>query len=320
MIRSFEELFKRQDDLTAQVRDVFGEGCVGTFGIGLTQTPVKRLKRKRRLSVESEGSSEEQEGEPLRTGIVRNILIEAKRPLPDEVGNGMYLSTWEGYDDLQCSWVRESGMSKATKDWWLVESEMRYPGYSKDDYPVYDEKNNTLDHSPSSNEFLKSIPLGMLQSETPLKIFMELVAKSEFNAWNFIRSLIGETSIELFFRITETLVDVDRKVPIEAKFQIPEISPPTPPSAPAPRRLRLIVSSSSSEEEKELKSKERHYSYRGQPAYLVREIRGERVLRGRTEYHVFWKGYESSEATWEPSGNVNREAINIWNAKKRKLQ
>ena len=241
MIRSFEELSKRQDHLTAQVHDVFGEGCVGTFGIGLTQTPVKRLKRKRRLSVESEGSSEEQEGEPLRTGIVRNILIEAKRPLPDEVGNGMYLSTWEGYDDLQCSWVRESGMSKATKDWWLVESEMRYPGYSKDDYPVYDEKNNTLDHSPSSNEFLKSIPLGMLQSETPLKIFMELVAKSEFNAWNFIRSLIGETSIELFFRITETLVDVDRKVPIDKKAEVS----PSPPA----RRLRLIVSSSSSEEE-----------------------------------------------------------------------
>jgi len=301
VIRSFEELSKRQDDLTAQVRDVFGEGCVGTFGIGLTQTPVKRLKRKRRLSVESEGSSEEQEGEPLRTGIVRNILIEAKRPLPDEVGNGMYLSTWEGYDDLQCSWVRESGMSKATKDWWLVESEMRYPGYSKDDYPVYDEKNNTLDHSPSSNEFLKSIPLGMLQSETPLKIFMELVAKSEFNAWNFIRSLIGETSIELFFRITETLVDVDRKVPIDKKAEVS----PSPPA----RRLRLIVSSSSSDEEDKKAeapvAEQGTLRFRGQPAFLVREIRGERVVRGKTEYHVFWKGYDSSEATWEPAGNVN---------------
>jgi len=314
VIRSFEELFKRQDDLTAQVRDVFGEGCVGTFGIGLTQTPLKRLKRKRRLSVESEGSSEEQEGEPLRTGIVRNILIEAKRPLPDEVGNGMYLSTWEGYDDLQCSWVRESGMSKATKDWWLVESEMRYPGYSKDDYPVYDEKNNTLDHSPSSNEFLKSIPLGMLQSETPLKIFMELVAKSEFNAWNFIRSLIGETSIELFFRITETLVDVDRKVPIDEKTEVS----PSPPA----RRLRLIVSSSSSDEEDKKAeapvAEQGTLRFRGQPAFLVREIRGERVVRGKTEYHVFWQGYDSSEATWEPAANVNKEAVNIWRASKRK--
>ena len=70
MIRSFEELSKRQDDLTAQVREVLGEKCVGTFGIDLTQTPLKRLKRKRRLSVGSEGTSEEQEGEPLRTGII----------------------------------------------------------------------------------------------------------------------------------------------------------------------------------------------------------------------------------------------------------
>ena len=59
MIRSFEELSKRQDDLTAQVREVFGKECVGTFGIGLTQTPLKQLKRKQQLSVESEGSSEE---------------------------------------------------------------------------------------------------------------------------------------------------------------------------------------------------------------------------------------------------------------------
>ena len=86
------------------------------------------------------------------------------------------------------------------------------------------------------------------------------------------------------------------------------------------RRLRLIVSSTSSDEEKEVKATERTYRYRGQPAYLVREIRGERVVRGQIEYHVFWKGYDSSEATWEPAGNVNRKAVSIWTAKKRKLE
>ena len=86
------------------------------------------------------------------------------------------------------------------------------------------------------------------------------------------------------------------------------------------RRLRLIVSSTSSDEEKEVKATERSYRYRGQPAYLVREIRGERVVRGKIEYHVFWKGYDSSEATWEPAGNVNRKAVSIWTAKKRKLE
>ena len=79
------------------------------------------------------------------------------------------------------------------------------------------------------------------------------------------------------------------------------------------------MSSTSSEEENEVKANERNYRYRGQPAYLVCEIRGARVVRGRAEYHVFWKGYDSSEATWEPAGNGNREAVNNWTAKKRRL-
>jgi len=319
-VRSFSELTKRKDELTTIIREVFGDRSVGVFGVGITLTPVKRFKRKRREQVESDGTSDEHGSKPASDGVVREIVIEARRLSGAGASSGMYLSNWEGYADLDCSWVRESGMSKATKDWWSMERTMRYPGYSNDDYPLYDEKSNSLNFSPSNQEFLNSLALPLhLHSVLPERTFLSLVVNPEFNAWNFVLALSGETSLDLFFRITETLVDVDRKVPIEAKFQIPEISPPTPPSAPAPRRLRLIVSSSSSEEEKELKSKERHYSYRGQPAYLVREIRGERVVRGRTEYHVFWKGYESSEATWEPSGNVNREAINIWNAKKRKL-
>ena len=91
-----------------------------------------------------------------------------------------------------------------------------------------------------------------------------------------------------------------------------------PPTAPG-CRLQLIVSSTNSNEEKEAKKQGRTYSYRGQPASIVLGIRGERVIRGRIEYHVFWKGYDSSEATWEPAGNVNREAVTIWCAKKRRL-
>ena len=78
----------------------------------------------------------------VNTGIVKEI--EAQK-VPDGVGvKGMYLSTWEGHADLQCSWVRESGMSKATKDWWRLESELRYPGYSDNDCPLYDDKQNSL--------------------------------------------------------------------------------------------------------------------------------------------------------------------------------
>ena len=66
-----------------------------------------------------------------RRGMVDDISIEARMPTtPAGVGAGVYLTNWEGYSDLDCSWVRESAMSMDTKDWWLSERELRYPGYS----------------------------------------------------------------------------------------------------------------------------------------------------------------------------------------------
>ena len=118
---------------------------------------------------------------------------------------GMYLSTFEGHGDLQCAWVRESDMSKDAKDWWRLESELRYPGYSDADYPCYDDKENSLGHSLSSGEFLRCLPLALLDSPAPEQSFMELVANPGFNAWNFVLALIGETSFELFFRLLSIL-------------------------------------------------------------------------------------------------------------------
>ena len=109
--------------------------------------------------------------------------------------------------------VREIGMSKATKDWWCLDRELRYPGYSDVDYPLYDEKDNSLGFSPSTEEFLKSLALPLhLGSAAPERNFLAFVANPEFNAWNLVLALSGEASLELFFRITETLVDGDRKV------------------------------------------------------------------------------------------------------------
>lgn len=308
MVRSFSELTKRKDDLTALVREVFGDRCVGSFGVGVNLVPVQRPKRKRHAQVDNDSTSDEQVGAPVGSGVVRDILIEAKRQPAGVPTQGIYLTNWEGYTDLDCAWVREGGMSKATKDWWNLESEMRYPGYGNDDYSLYDDKDNSLCYSPSTKEFLKSLGLPtLLGSPEPDRRFLQLITNTEFNTWNFVLALSGETSLDLFFRITETLAVGDHEIPSEEKVEIPE--PPSLP--PARRRLRLIVSSTSSDEEKDAKANERRYSYRGQPAYLVREIRGERIVRGKIEYHVFWRGYESSEATWEPAGNVNREAVQI---------
>ena len=83
--------------------------------------------------------------------------------------------------------------------------------------------------------------------------------------------------------------------------------------------MRLIVSSTSSEEsnrsDDDAKTGLRH---RGEKASLVREIRGERVIRGKTQYHVFWDNYDSFEATWEPATNANAEAVAVWRSKRRR--
>ena len=52
------------------------------------------------------------------------------------------------------------------------------------------------------------------------------------------------------------------------------------------------------------------FNFRGKRAYEVREIRDERVKRGKIEYHVHWKGYPSEDATWEPEENINQFALN----------
>ena len=114
---------------------------------------------------------------------------------------------------------------------------MRYPGYSEADYPCYDDKQNSLGHSLSSDEFLRCLPLALLGSPAPEQSFLELIANPVFNAWNFVLALIGETSSELFFRITETLVDSDRKILVEEKYPIPDTSD-IQPEAPV-RRLRF---------------------------------------------------------------------------------
>ena len=91
---------------------------------------------------------------------------------------------------------------------------------------------------------------------------------------------------------------------------------PEDPSSPPRRRVQLIVSSTSSDEldqSSELtRESEAGLLFRGKQAYLVRDIRGERMKRGRKEYHVFWEGYDSPEATWEQASNVNKQALDIW--------
>ena len=79
-MRSFGELTKRKDELSAIIREVFGERCVGSFGVGITLTPVRRFKRKRREQVQSDGTSDDDGSKQVVDGIVRDIVIGLCRP------------------------------------------------------------------------------------------------------------------------------------------------------------------------------------------------------------------------------------------------
>ena len=79
---------------------MFSERCVDSFGVGITLTPITRFKRKKRDQVESDGTSDDQGSKPAGEGVVRDIVIEARRLSAGGVASAMYLTNWEGYADL----------------------------------------------------------------------------------------------------------------------------------------------------------------------------------------------------------------------------
>ena len=56
----------------------------------------------------------------------------------------------------------------------------------------------------------------------------------------------------------------------------------------------------------------------GERAYVVRDIRDDRLSGRRKGYLVVWDGYSSSEASWVPAKDVNLFARKLYNAKKLK--
>ena len=77
--------------------------------------------------------------------------------------------------------------------------------------------------------------------------------------------------------------------------------------------MRLVDDSSSGEERGDSKIT---YMLNGEEAFLVREIRDDRVNRKRKEYLVVWEGYDSTEASWVPATDVNLEARKAYISKK----
>ena len=343
-MRSFHELSRREEGLTKSVRDTFGEASVGVFGIGIpvgkapNGSRMRNVRKARRARDASSDAKDCSSSEDDMVGKVEDIIIEAQVPsTPSRPSSRIYLTTWDGYFDIDCSWVRESGMSKTTKDWWTLERDCRYPGYLPVDFPVYDSKTNSLSVGVTTKHFLSVLPPEVLHTagaQMSIEQLMSYIATVDFNILRFLNALLHITGLEElgnddvpFLHLgpplsIETPPNVDRVPADDADLQSLVDVAVEDPTTPPRRRIRLIVSSSSSDEStqpvRDPAKRAAGLSFRGKPAYLVKEIRGERLKRGRTEYHVFWEGYASSEATWERASNVNKEAMDVWQNKKRK--
>ena len=79
--------------------------------------------------------------------------------------------------------------------------------------------------------------------------------------------------------------------------------------------MRLLDDSSSADD------RGRDYrdaSSNGERAYVVCDIRDDRLSGKRKDYLVVWDGYSSSEASWVPAKDVNLFARKLYNAKKLK--
>ena len=57
--RSIVPLSKRKAELSGRISDVSNEEYVGSFGVSITLTPIKRLKGKRRQPVATAGTFDE---------------------------------------------------------------------------------------------------------------------------------------------------------------------------------------------------------------------------------------------------------------------
>ena len=55
--------------------------------------------------------------------------------------------------------------------------------------------------------------------------------------------------------------------------------------------------------------------------YEVEAIMGERIMKGRKEYLVKWKGYGENESSWEDEKDVNApDKLKEWDVKKKKMK
>ena len=201
-------------------------------------------KRKRKHFDESSSShSSDDDG----TGLVKDILIEATiRASDGGPATPMYLTIWEGYLRIDCSWVKQSGMSPVAAKWWNLERERRYPGYQQAYLPCYDAKSNSLSLSESTSRWLSWMtPPRLIESGVPLNVdeLLTFITTPAFDIKRFLNFLLNLQNV---LDRAKANMPADNLNNSDNKSE--EKSLPQQVTPPRRRRPRLIVSSSSDDE------------------------------------------------------------------------
>ena len=279
------------------------------------------------------------------SGTVANILLEC---YDDEAKQTVLLVEFDGGKSGEYHWVRQSGLGKGTAAWWNLERENRYPGYTPGDLCVTESRTFLTHISECHVPLLTSIGLNVqepLMAHRRLQALRNGAVSLSAAVFSAITAPIVPIPVHMHApgpgdeKAALDVPDVhehaagDMHAPVLGDVKVawdgpqlhehddgsgldhkhvnnsaglPELPSTEQPSPEQKKRpLRLLLDDSASDASDGLR-------FRGQKAYCVRGIRDERTVRRQKEYLVAWEDYSSSEATWEPALNVNREAISNW--------
>ena len=210
ILNSFTSFIRANETkCTAAIQRYFDVSFVGLTGISVaTKTPPSKARKRKRSddSDGKDGSPSPLSSDEDRMGFIEDVLIEAV--VIDKKTNARsptYLCTWQGYNTLDCNWVKESGMSREGKQWWSATRHSRYTGFIADDFPLFEECGTSLSLSPRALRFFLGIPPRMytdaglpplLSKDLVTQHWVTIVLREDFNIGQVLQWLFVELQLQ----------------------------------------------------------------------------------------------------------------------------
>jgi len=343
VIASFALLHQRRiAEITPVVAAVFGASAVGVVGCELpvvvkkSKPPKKtasdltfvcadrsrRIRRRKIARVISAGPSpqisSESEGKDEKY-VIDDILVEAS----DFKTNTMwYLATFKGFPLTGAAWVWQSHMSIAAMTWWVSERWKRWPLlpknvllYREGDVIMNDEHMHLFNARGDSGEN-DAVPPDSNMNAAPA----DALCSGDCDVDQVAAScdILQENNENESEQEQEIETDVDSEAESSSSSSSSCSSSSSSSSFSSASSSSSSLCYSKSAQNANSSNSQSHSSSApassiealgdGAEQFLIRDIRGHRVVQKRKQYHVFWDGYSSTEASWEPAGNVNYEA------------